>query len=373
MSVKKRIVLSVTNDLFSDQRVDKIAHTLLAMGFEVKVIGRCYSNSLPLPKKSYQMERMRLLFKKGAIFYAEYNIRLFLRLLFVKCDVLYANDLDTLLPNVLVSNWRKKRLIYDSHEYFCGVAEIQDRPFVKKSWERIERFCFPKLTTIITVSQSIANLYEKQYGKKVLVVRNIPPLQVTTEELTRASLSLPEDKKIIILQGNAINQDRGGEEMVAALPFIPNAILLVVGAGCRVPAMKESAKALNIEERVVFAGRVPPSLLRGYTAIADVGVSFDKNVSINHKFSLPNKLFEYIHAAIPIVASDLPERRQIIEQYRVGKVVSSLEPKNIADAINQLLADTATYKQYRNNCITARAQLNWETEEKVFLQIPELR
>jgi len=94
----KRVILSVTNDLFSDQRVDKVCNSLTKMGFCVKLIGRGYHNSPKLQKRNYQTKRIHLFFRTGPFFYAEYNIRLFLYLLFQKVDILVANDLDTLLP-----------------------------------------------------------------------------------------------------------------------------------------------------------------------------------------------------------------------------------------------------------------------------------
>ena len=162
-----KVILSVTNDLFCDQRVEKTAETLAAMGCNVLLVGRCYRNS-PLPNSgNYSVKRLHLFFRKGALFYAEFNFRLFLFLLFQKCDILVSNDLDTLLPNLLISKLRRKKLVYDSHEYFCGILEIQNRPNVKKIWQKIEKFCFPKLNNIITVSQSIAEQYGKEYGKEV--------------------------------------------------------------------------------------------------------------------------------------------------------------------------------------------------------------
>ncbi len=371
--MKKRIILSVTNDLFSDQRVDKTCHSLLKMGFDVHVIGRRYRNSPTLSKKPYSTQRMHLLFKTGPLFYAEFNLRLFFLLLFTKVDILYANDLDALLPNILISKLRNKKIVYDSHEYFCGILEIQHRPKVKKTWEMIERFCFPKLTSVITVSDSIAQLYEKQYGKKVRVIRNIPPLRTEKLTETRESLHLPTNQKIIILQGNAIHKDRGGEEIVESMPLIENAILIIVGGGDMIPYLKKRVQELHIEQKIIFTGRVKPQLLRNYTALADIGIAFDKNVSPNHYYSLPNKLFEYIHAGTPIISSNLPERRKIVEQYQVGKVVENLVPEEIAKTINLLLNNNIELQNLKERCLQARQELNWENEETMFFEIEELQ
>jgi len=116
----QRIIISVTNDLVSDQRIKKICNTLQELNYDIILVGRLLSNSLPL-KRDYKIIRMRLLFKNGFLFYAEYNIRLFLKLLFLRKDILLANDLDTLLPNYLISKIFSKKLVYDSHELFTEV------------------------------------------------------------------------------------------------------------------------------------------------------------------------------------------------------------------------------------------------------------
>ena len=364
-----KVILSVTNDLFCDQRVEKTAETLAAMGCDVLLVGRCYRNS-PLPNSgNYSVKRLHLFFRKGALFYAEFNFRLFLFLLFFFFYILVTKDLNTLLPNLLISKLRRKKLVYDSHEYFCGILEIQNRPNVKKIWQKIEKFCFPKLNNIITVSQSIAEQYGKEYGKKVNVVRNIPRLLQTEYIHTRKSLQLPENKFIIILQGNAIHKGRGGEEMVEAMTKIDNALLLVIGQGDVIVEMKQMAKTLQIEERIMFINRVAPQLLRNYTHLADLGVSFDQNLSLNHYFSLPNKIFEYIHAGVPVLTSNLPERKRIVEQYQVGIVIDNFSPTNIAKEINKLIENKEIISTYKENCRKAAQVLNWENEEKEIQKI----
>lgn len=362
----KRIVLSVTNDLFSDQRVDKVCNTLTNMGFHVTLVGRRYQNSPKLSSRNYTTKRLSLFFRTGPFFYVEFNIRLFFYLLFKKVDILVANDLDTLLPNVLIKKWRNKKLVYDAHEYFCGILEIQHRPRVKKTWQCIEKYCFPETDAVITVSQSIADKYKEEYGKEVAVVRNIPMLDTDKGNLHGCPTS---QKPTIILQGNAIHKDRGGEEIIEAMPLIRDAILLIVGQGDMIPKMKERVAELGLQKRVKFMGRVTPEILRGYTASADLGIAFDKNVSPNHYYSLPNKIFEYIHAGVPVISSNLPERKRIIEQYKVGAVLPDLLPQTVANAINSILENKELLCQLKENCKIATQELNWENEEKVLMKI----
>ena len=365
-----KVVLSVTNDLYTDPRVDKVCNFLTRNGFDVTLVGRCYKDSAVLAPRAYKMHRMRLLFRKGGLFYAEYNIRLFFYLLFHHFDLFVANDLDTLLPNFLISRLKRKRIVYDSHEYFCGELSIADRPFVKHVWQSIEKFCFPKLKDVITVSQSIVEQYEKEYGIRPHLVRNIPPKATPPITESRKSLQLPENKAIIILQGNGLNEGRGGEELVEAMPQVDErAFLLIVGSGTVIPQLRERVKELQLENRVMFVPRVTPEKLFNYTYLSDIGIALDRDLSPNLRFSLPNKLFEYIKASTPIVASNLIERSRIIHQYNVGLIVEDSQPQNIAEVINKLVNDQQLYMELKANCKMAAEDLCWENEEKVLEEI----
>lgn len=369
-ATNNRVVLSVTNDLYTDPRVDKVCNFLTRNGFDVTLVGRCYKDSAVLAPRAYKTHRMRLLFRKHAFFYAEYNIRLFFFLLFHHFDLFVANDLDTLLPNFLISKLKKKKIVYDSHEYFCGELSIADRPFIKKIWLSIEKFCFPKLKDVITVSQSIVEQYEKEYGIRPHLVRNIPPKTTPPITENRKSLQLPENKVVIILQGNGLNEGRGGEELVEAMPWVDEkAVLLIVGNGTVIPQLKKRVKELGLEYRVTFVPRVTPEKLFNYTYLSDIGIALDRDLSPNLRFSLPNKLFEYIKASTPIVASNLIERARIIRQYNVGMIVEDFQPKSIAEIINELVNNKQLYDKLKDNCSMAAEELCWENEEKVLEEI----
>lgn len=197
----KVAIVSVINDLVTDKRVDKTCKTLVKLGFEVTLVGRRKVDSQKLEKRQYHAYRMNLLFEKGPLFYLEFNIRLLFYLLGNKADFLFSNDLDTLLPNFLIHKVKRIPLVYDSHEYFTGVPELVNRNFVRKTWKIIEKSIFPKLHDVITVNQSIADLYESEYRKKVHIVRNIPDTPELPVLESKAELGIPENQRIIIFQG----------------------------------------------------------------------------------------------------------------------------------------------------------------------------
>lgn len=354
--------VSVINDLATDSRVLKTCHTLIDCGYSVVLTGRRLPNSLPLPLWPFTAHRMHLLFRKGPLFYAFFNFRLFFKLLFSKADLLYANDLDTLLPNYLVSKIRSLPLIYDSHELFCEVPELLQTPLKRKIWLKLEAWILPKLQHCITVNESIAGIFQKQYGTTFTAVRNIPePLALGTPK-TRQELGLPLHKKIILLQGAGINIDRGAEELVEAVKLLDDVVLLIIGSGDVWPLLTQRVSQEKLENKVKLISRLPKNALLHYTANADLGISIDKNTNLNYYYSLPNKIFDYIHAGLPILTSRLPEIENIVNRYQIGDFISDHQPANIAAKIKELLSSgiLATYKQ---NTQKAAQDLNWQAEQ----------
>ena len=369
MPKTKHAIVSVTNDLFTDNRVNKVCLFLVGQGYSVTLVGRRRKSSVELPNRSYKTKRMKLLFEKGALFYAAYNFRLFWYLLFHKADVLVANDLDTLLANYLAKKFKPSaELIYDSHEYFTEVPELTSRPKVQKIWLRIERFIFPKLKKCYTVNSSIAEIYHRLYGKEMKVVRNISPLWKSDNITDKKTLGIPENKPLIILQGAGINIDRGAEEAVEAMQNI-DAILLIVGDGDVVPELKKRVNQLNLAEKVLFFGKKPYDVMMNYTTHADIGLTLDKPTNLNYKLSLPNKVFDYMHTSTVVISSEIKEVAHVVRTHKIGEVLVEVSPTCIAETINSLLADPERMKRYKANCKLAGQTENWGNETKVLNEI----
>ena len=367
----KRAVVSVINDLVTDQRVHKVSLTLQKLGYEVLLVGRRQKKSLLPGPRNYSMHRMKLLVEKGPLFYLAFNFRLFFFLLFSKADLLVSNDLDTLLPNYLVSRLKKKPLVYDTHEIFTEVPELQNRPLKKAAWRKLEKLLLPRLKHVFTVNRSLADWYAENYGIRLSVVRNIPTLIRFPDLKSRTELGLPLDKKIIILQGAGINIERGGEELLEAMLHSDNLLLLIIGSGDVIPLLKERASHTAFAGKVRFIDSLPYNELMQYTRNADLGLSMDKDSNLNYRYSLPNKLFDYIHAGIPVLASRLPELEAIIRRFDVGDFIDDHRPQTIAVKIKTMLDDSSRMEKWKENCRLAAEELNWENEEKELIRVYE--
>lgn len=364
----KTAIVTVSNDLATDNRVSKTCNVLIESGYTVLLVGRNRKNSLPLKSQNYDCKRLNLLFDKGALFYAELNIRLFIFLLFSKVDLIFANDLDTLPAAFLAHRFkRSSKIVYDSHELFTEAPELEGR-FVKKIWERIEKMIFPKLQHIITVNDSIAAIFKAKYNKELVVVRNIGEQLIQTNIKSKEELGLPSDKKIIIIQGSGLNIERGIEEAIEAMLYVHDAVLIIIGDGDVIPSAKIIVEKHELSTKVLFFGKRPYSELMQFTHYADIGLALDKPKSLNYKYALPNKLFDYINTQTAIVSSNLIEIEKIVKHYEIGCVIEQTEPKLIAAAINSLINNPELLATYKNNCKVAAKIENWENE-KVKLKV----
>jgi len=358
-----QILISDTNDLGTDKRVLKTAQTLAQAGYDITLIGR-YITGRELPKVTYTLKIFKMWFNSGFKFYAEFNIRLFFYLLLKKATIFWANDLDTLPANFLASRIRRKKIVYDSHELFTEVPELVSHPHVQKIWTTIERFIIPKLKHSITVCDSISDYYYRKYGVRMYVVRNVPECNMPTKT---SEIPFVSQKKIILYQG-ALNVGRGIEQIIDAMPYIDHAVFVIIGTGTIDTELKTKVNTMKLTDKVLFTGRIPYAELTAYTRQASVGISAEQNTGLSYYYALPNKLFDYIQADVPVLVSDLPEMRQIIETYRVGELIESFNPKQLARQIVRMLDDKYTAK-YTENMVIAKQTLCWEKESRIILDM----
>jgi len=333
----KKIVFTVTNDLNYDQRMIRICSSLTAAGYSVLLIGYTLKDSTPLAKQTYQQKRINCLFKTGKLFYAEYNIRLFFYLLFKKIDLIGAIDLDTISPCLAISKLKNIPRIYDAHEFFTGLKEVVTRPAIKKFWSRIERVAVPQFRHGYTVSESIADEFRRLYGVSYATIRNIPVLKPLD--------NLPATEQFILYQG-AVNEARGFEYLIPAMKMIIHK-LVICGDGNFMDQLKDLVIKNQVQDKVELKGMLQPAELWKISQQATIGIAVPENIGLNQYLALANKFFDYIHAGLPQITVDFPEYKKLNDKYRVAVLVTDIEPKTIADSVNNLMADTVLLEQLK--------------------------
>jgi glycosyltransferase involved in cell wall biosynthesis len=356
--MQKTAIVCVTNDLSTDQRVHKTCLTLQKCDYWVVEYGRLLPDSLPL-ERSYFTLRKKLWFRKGLQFYAEYNIRLFLYLMNADVDLIFANDLDTLPAAYLASRLRNKKLIFDAHELFPEVPELANRPLIKAVWEKIERLIIPNITHSLTVCNSISDYYKQKYNIQMAVVRNVPLYKSKPE-----SKPTSQGKKTIIYQG-ALNKGRGLEMVLDAMPFVKNANLIIIGDGDIRSLLEKKVKSLKIKDRVQFLGKISGERLFDFTLSANIGLCLLENIGLNYYYSLPNRIFDYLHAGVPVLATNFPEIACIVETYKTGILIDHYEPTYLSGVINYMLENPLDTSHFD----VVSKELCWENEEKMLISI----
>jgi glycosyltransferase involved in cell wall biosynthesis len=356
---KKRIYIAVTNDLVKDQRVHRTAMTLLETDAKPEVVGFRSPGSPAIQDRPYATRRFRLVFQRGFLFYACVNIRLFFFLLFRSSAMLVSNDLDTLPAVFLAARIKRKPLVFDSHEYFTELPELVDRRIVRWVWKWIEKALLPRIQHGYTVSQSIAQAYQDKYGIRLAVVRNLP---IASGQGPGINGHKENNRPDLIIYQGAINMGRGLETMIRAMTFLDKYCLQIFGEGTITRDLVRLRDSLALGNRVEFMGRIPFDELPIYTRQAALGISLEENIGLNYYFALPNKLFDYIQAQIPVLVSDLPEMRRIVTDYQIGQVVRDRDPELLARQVDEMMSSQEQRKIWKKNLHRAAGELHWEKE-----------
>lgn len=335
------------------------ASILVDAGFEVWLVGRNKTGSIPLNESKFKQVRFHCFFERGKLFYLEFNIRLLLFLLFNKAYVNGAVDLDTILANTLAAIIRRQKLVFDSHEYFTEVPELSGRNMSKAIWNGIGKLCIPFSVKAYTVAPQLAKVLEKEYSKPFDCVMNVP-LLVQTETISEKS------EKIILYQG-ALNKGRCLEQIIRAMKNL-DAILWIAGEGDLSLPLRALVKQEGLEAKAVFLGFVEPTDLPEITSKAYIGYNVLEPDGLSYQYSLANKFFDYMHAQVPQLGPTFIEYEQINNKYEVALLCKHSE-EAIFETVNKLLSDNGLYKRLQNNCLKASQVYNLQLESNKLISI----
>lgn len=357
MKSTPRIICTVTNDLTYDQRMIRICTSLSKAGYYVQLVGRNRTNSKTIQPQLFVQKRLQCWFERGKLFYLEYNIRLFFYLLFVKFDAICAVDLDTILPALIISRLKGKKMIYDAHEYFTETPEVVRRPKIKKVWEALANAAIPRVDAAYTVGEGLAAIFTKRYHKPFFVIRNVPFYQ---NERTNPA------QNIILYQG-VLNEGRGLEQIILAMQQIDDAALWLAGEGDLSTVLRKQVADLQLDNKVKFLGYLSPGELRQVTLQAKIGLNLLENRGLSYYYSLANKAFDYIQAAVPSIQMNFPEYQKINQHSAVFLLINDLTIPSIVTALKKLLEDESLYYSLKQNCLSVKQTYIWENEEKVLV------
>lgn len=353
----QRLVFAVTNDLTYDRRMFRICTTLAEAEADVLLVGRQLKNSMTFHPGIFQTKRLKCIFNKGFLFYAEYNIRLFFYLLFTGFDIACACDLDTALAVRFAAGMKVKKTVYDAHEFFTEVPEVTERKFVKWIWNFIGNLTIPGFDLRYTVGEELALIMGKKYNTIFHVIRNIP----SETQISSVGKMHRNPGKILFYQG-ALNVGRGLEKLLEAMRDLPEWELWLAGEGDITNKLKALAKDFGIEERVKFLGWVYSQDLPDYMAQAHLGINLRESGSLNDYYSLPNKFFDFIHAGLPSINMNYPEYARVCEHYPVSKLIDHVTPPVIADTVKWFEQHPEEYDKMVQACHDAAMELSWVHE-----------
>ena len=281
--------------------------------------------------------------------------------------IYHCNDLDALLFG-FVAKWfnRKAKIIYDAHEFETEQVENPNRLLHFLS-VRLERFLVKRADAVITVSEGIASEYAKRYGiPKPRLVLNCPPFQVVRKsDRFREKFAIGKDQTIFLYQGGLL-RGRGIENLmdVFSRAVRKDIVLVVIGSG---PLEGQIRKAAERCGNIFFHPAVPSKELLSYTASADVGFLPYPNNCLNNYYCSPNKFFEYAMAGLPILVTDLPEMKRLVDMYRCGVVMASDTTEGVFAALEKIMAEDRSV--YSANARKLAERYNWEAQEKVLLSV----
>jgi glycosyltransferase involved in cell wall biosynthesis len=371
-----RVSMLLHKDVSHDARVRREASSLAEAGHEVTVVHLPPPASTTVAGSAYALAPATL--RRGrerlphALRLAIEAARLSRGAALPRPDVVHAHDAAMLLPGLLAARRAGAQLVYDSHELATGV------PYRRGAWSTLvatlERVGAPRADAVIAVSDGIAARLQSRYRLRTppTVIRNVPDLPPSgarpAPDLRR---TLGTGEAPLILHQGAVAAGRGCETLLGALALLPEAHLLFLGAeGPYAERLRGVASEKGVGARTHWMEPVALEALLSHTAQADVGVSLLEDSCENHRLALPNKLFEYIAAGLPVVVSDLPEAARLVRAREIGWCADPADPESVAVALRAALAHGGD-ADLRRRLGEAASELTWEREQQRLLAVYE--
>ncbi len=365
MNPQKKICIAFLGNAQHDSRLTNLTNSLKEDGCKVSII----SFDWFISTEKYSDDELKI-FKltKGKfslIFYLRFALILIRELFKTKANLYFAEDLYTLPFVTTIAKLKRAKVYYNSRELYAFLGGLRHRPFLQSVVKSVEKFFITKVDLVLTTGEMDSAFLEKFYRiDNTLVIRNIPLYQTPSAKIDfREMYGISEDKMILLYQG-VLLEGRGVPLIMRAMAKLPDTVLVILGDGEQKNNFQKLADELKISERIFYAGTINQRELINYTAGADVGLSLIENISISYYHALPNKFFEYIMAGLPVLCSDLPQMKKIVEEFHVGESVSAENENNIYLTLKRWSESPDLLSSYKINCMRAAKELNWQEEYK---------
>jgi len=354
-----KIAVLLDGPIKNDGRVRKMINTLSA--FHTVVFYYCDgtledANIFDTSVKIYSFKKKEGFIWVNILFQKRFDsLKLALIANEKEVDIIYCNDYPLLETAVDIKKYYpESKLIYDSHEIYIetinqffpisGWKSIYGKPFIyinKLYHSKREKDLVKSVDSIITVCDSLKFYFEKLFNfHSISVIKNCPNegIEVVKQNLIREKLGLREDDFILLYQG-WLNRGRGLENLVDASTFFNDKIhLVILGDGSIKGELITQAQSLGFKN-IHFLGTVSQEDLLNYSCSADLGVSLIEPINKSKEYALPNKVFEYMTAGLPILVHNTPECISIIEDCKCGFIVEQGNPKSLGELISKLSCD----------------------------------
>ena len=375
-----KICMIVVNNFIHDARVFKEAKTLAQAGHEVTVYAMKSPHTTARERMAgFDVERIHLETRKWPkwlfvqIFkYLEFMIRVVARIRAQRPDVVHAHDIDGLVPGWIAARLIRAKLIYDSHEFWSErKSRLHSLPGGKTLTRAVERFLIRRADGVISVSESIVRELAQIYSipTPVLIFNAQEFEQVEKTDALRQRFDIPKNQHIAIYPGN-LTPGRGLENVIRCVSRLNDTHVVIMGSDKMQGRIHQMAYDIQVTDRVHFMDAVPIHQVNHYVTSADVGIMCSEKIDLSYYYGIGNKLFHIVMAGIPIVVSDHPDKRQLVEKHDIGLACDETDPHDIAQAFNRVLSDRDRYRQLCANARrAARESLNWEIEAQKLLAL----
>ncbi len=375
-----RVTMLVRNPYTHDSRVEREAASLTGAGYRVTVVAEARPG-LPSRERRDGVTVIRVPrppVRIPGLRFAAYLLRLDSILARTRPDILHAHDTDALQSVGPAAGRLGVPFVYDAHELWLELGPRGHSPSYyrvsRAYYAAIERRYVPRAAGVIVANPPVAPELARRYGRAdVRVVANYPTEVGPVERRELRDLpggrDIPREAPVVLYAGGLVIE-RGIEQLVEAMTMVPSAHLAFLGGGSLEPELHALVDRLGLADRTHFLGMVPTDQVVAYCASATVGMLTTEPVSVNNVLALPNKIFQYMAAGIPVIASDYPQIREVLESSGAGRVMDPTQPAAIADAINAVLADPAAAREAgARGAEAVRDRYNWSVSEETLLDV----